>query len=280
MALLASCRHGEPSSPTAVAESVVFTKSAPKIGRVSIEESTVEFQMIGEAHVKGGAVNRTKTETTEREKRREEVLGVFDRIVTKKRVTYEELEKRELHNGTEQPRETSPLLGHAYVVALEKGSLVLGDATGRSVSDPEKKELSRRLSGFGKPDPFLDGIPDGVVLTNQPASGMKVGFLEMFEGAEEGPDVGNVDVRFVGARDNAQGRCGTFAFKVAIQMAGEPRLNMDLKGEFLVRLSDTVPIQLEARGPARLVGRVKIEGVDVQLDGSGEIRTTLKITYL
>lgn len=279
LALLSTCRHAEPSSPATIPENVVFIKSAPKIGRVSIEESVVEFRMIGEGKAKGGAVNRTTTETTEREKRREEILAVFDRTVTKKRIIYEQLEKREVHNGTQVPAESSPLVGHTYVVALEQGSLVLTGATGRGVSDPEKKELSRRLTGFGKLDPFLTGIPDGVVVANQPALGMKGGFLEMFEGADEGPDIGNVDVRFMGARDHAQGRCGVFAFKVAIQMAGEPRLSMDLSGEFLVRLSDSAPIQLDARGPARLVGRQKIEDVDVQLDGSGETRTTLRISY-
>jgi len=205
---------------------------------------------------------------------------VFDRTVTKKKITYEQLDKREVHNGTSISPEPSVLVGHSYVVALEQGTLVLADGAGHGVSDPEKRELSQRLIGFGKPDPFLDGIPDGVVLANQPASGMKGGFLEMFEGAEEGPDIGKVDVRFVGSRDTAQGRCGVFAFKVEAQMAGEPRLSIDLKGELLVRLTDSAPIEINARGPARLVGREKIENVDVQLDGSGEMRESVKITYL
>jgi len=50
------------------------------------------------------------------------------------------------------------LAGHSYVVSLEQGALVLADAAGHGVSDPEKRELSQRLTGFGKPDPFLDGI--------------------------------------------------------------------------------------------------------------------------
>ncbi len=279
LAPLTACRQGEPSSPATVPESVVFIKTAPSVGRVSVEDSVVEFRMVGEGRARGGAVNRTTTETTEHEKRRDEVLAVFDRSITKKKVTYEQLEKRESHNGTRVPDERSPLVGHAYVAALEQGSLVISDVAGASVSDPEKKELARRLTGLGKPDPFLEGIPDGIVSANQPALGMKGGFLEMFEGADEGPDVGKVDVRFVGARDHAQGRCGVFAFKVAIQMAGEPRLSIDLAGEFLVRLSDSAPIQLEARGPTRLVGRQKIEDVDVQLDGTGEMRTSLEITY-
>src|SRR5260221_8650051 len=74
LALLSACGQGEPSCPAAVPESVVFVKSAPKVGRVSVEESIVEFRMTGEAKAKGGAVSRTTTETTEREKRREEVL--------------------------------------------------------------------------------------------------------------------------------------------------------------------------------------------------------------
>jgi hypothetical protein len=124
----------------------------------------------------------------------------------------------------------------------------------------------------------LEGIPDGVVLTNQPASGMKGGFLEMFE-AEEGPDIGNVDVHFVGARPNTQGRCGVFAFQLAVQLAGEPRLNMDLSGEFLVRLSDSAPVELDVHGPVRLAGRQKIEDVDVELDGTGEMQGSFRTTY-
>jgi hypothetical protein len=276
---LAACRPAEPSSPATVPEGVVFTKVAPKVGRVSIEDNTTEIRMNAQAHAPGGGPNRASTATTDHVRRREEVLAVFDRVVTKKRVTFERIERQQSANGTPQPVEKNVLAGHTYLVELRQGSLVSTDGQGREVSDAEKKELSRALAGFGKPDPFLDGIPDGVVLANQPASGMKRGFLEMFEGAEEGPDVGNVEVRFVGARDHAQGRCGVFAFKVAIQVAGEPRLSMDIDGEFLVRLSDSAPIALDAHGPARLTGRQKIEDVDVQLDGSGETRTSVRFTY-
>jgi hypothetical protein len=275
----AGCRPSGPTTPATVAEGVVFTKVPPKVGRVSIEESTVEFRMNGESRAKGGPPLRSTTETADRERRREEVLALFDRIVTKKKITYEKLEVTEVQNGQAKPGEKSPLAGRSYVVELKQGSLVLTDPTGQPVSDAEKKALTRRLANFGKPDPFLEGIPDGVVLANQPAAGMRSGFQELFEGAEEGPDVGNVDVRFVGARDHAQGRCGVFAFKMAIQMAGEPRLSMDIDGEFLVRLSDSAPIELEAHGPLRLIGRQKIEDVDVQLDGTGETRASLKITY-
>jgi hypothetical protein len=279
MLAFAGCRPAEPASPATVPEGVVFTKVAPKLGRVSIEDTTNEIRLSARARAPGGAPNRAGIETTERVTRREEVLAIFDRIVTKKRVTFERFEKQQIANGTPQPAEKNVLAGHTYLVELRQGSLVATDGLGREISDAEKKELSRVFAGFGKSDPFLDGIPDGVVLANQPASGMKSGFLEMFEGAEEGPDVGNVDVRFVGARDHAQGRCGVFAFKVAIQMAGEPRLSMDIDGEFLVRLSDSAPIALMAHGPARLTGRQKIEDVDVQIDGSGEMRSSVRFTY-
>jgi hypothetical protein len=63
-------------------------------------------------------------------------------------------------------------------------------------------------------------------------------------------------------------------------MAGEPRLSLDLNGEFWVRVSDSAPIRLEARGPARLVGRQVIEGVNVQMTGGGQMIGTLRITYL
>jgi hypothetical protein len=113
---------------------------------------------------------------------------------------------------------------------------------------------------------------------------MAAGFVEMFEGADEagreGPDVGKVDVRFAGVREEPQGRCGVFAFTIAVQMAGEPRLSLDLNGEFWVRISDSAPIRLEAHGPARLVGRQVIEGVNVQMTGGGQMISTLRVTYL
>jgi hypothetical protein len=106
----------------------------------------------------------------------------------------------------------------------------------------------------------------------------------MFEAIDEsnrdGPDIGNVDVRFVGVREEAQGRCGVFAFALGIQMAGEPRVRLDLKGEFLVRISDGAPVRLEARGPALIVGLEQIEGINVQLRGAGEMVSTLRVTYL
>jgi hypothetical protein len=281
--LLAGCFVGlapEASHPVTTREGVVFTKSAPKVGRTSIEESTAELRIIGEAQTSNGAKNRATTVSIQRERWREEVLAVFDRIVTKKRITYELIDKRESHNGSDVPQEPNLLVGRTYVASLVEGAVVFTNASGGEVVGDERRELAHRLAGFGKADPFLDGIPDGVVVADQPAQGMKSGFLEMFESDDAGPDVGRVDVRFVGSRGHAQGRCGVFAFKIGVQMAGEPRLDVDLSGDFLVRVSDGAPIELDAHGPVRLVGREKLEGVDVSLDGSGEMKSALRITYL
>jgi len=99
------------------------------------------------------------------------------------------------------------------------------------------------------------------------------------EASLEGLDIAHVDVRYAGVRDESQGCCGVFDFKLGIQMAGEPRMNLDLEGEFLVRVSDSAPIALEARGPARFVGLETIEGTNVQMRGTGEMIGTFRVTY-
>jgi hypothetical protein len=281
--VLVACTPQEAKSPP-LAESVVFVKQAPRVGRIAVEENSVEFRLQSEATADGGAPHRIRTESVERERRREEVLAVFGRVVTKKRVTFESIERAETRNGLPIALPPNPLFGRSYLAELKKSVAVFTTDAGAPVSDVEARELARRMSTFGKPDPFLDGIPDGPVSPGAPAAGMVGGFVEMFEAIDEsnrdGPDIGNVDVRFVGVREEAQGRCGVFAFALGIQMAGEPRVQLDLKGEFLVRISDGAPVRLEARGPARIVGLQQIEGINVQLRGAGEMGSTLRVTYL
>ncbi len=281
---IAACEPRDPKAPPPLPEAVTFVKAPPRIGRVSVEESTTEFHLSTAVNADGGAVSRVRTESLERERWREEVLGVFDRIVVKKRVTYELLDRSEERNGQRSTSPPSSLVGRSYLVELKESVPVFAYAAGGEVSDQERRELSRRFATFGKPDPFLEGLPSGPVHPGLPTSGMAAGFLEMFDVTgdmnSEGPDVAKVDVRFAGVREESQGRCGVFAFAMNVQVSGEPRLFLDLTGEFLVRVADGVPVKLEASGPARLVGAEVVEGVNVELKGSGKMTSTLRITYL
>jgi hypothetical protein len=274
----------QPNRPAPAAEAVSFVKAAPRVGRRAIEEHSIEFRLDSEARAPSRAALHVQSKSVQKERRVEEVLAVFDRIVTKKKVTYERIERNESRNGTELSAPANPLVGRSYVAEVKQSELVFTDAAGAPVSEIEKKELARRLANLGKPDPFLDGLPDGPVYPGWPASSLAGGFLELFEPSDEasleGPDIAHVDVRYAGVRDEPQGRCGVFAFTLGIQMAGEPRLALDLKGEFLVRVSDSAPIALEARGPARLVGLQVVEGVNVEMRGAGEMIGSFRITYL
>ncbi len=275
-----ACARKDPSAPRPNETTVTFVKRAPSIGRLTIEESSTSIRLSGEARAPGHSSVAMTTESIERERKREEVLAVFERIITKKKITYEQLERREYRDGKAVPTPVSPLLGHSYIAETKNSMLVLTSASGTPVSEAERKELSRRLANLGKPDPFLEGIPDGPVRADQAAPQMGGGFLEIFEGGEQGADVGNVDVRFTGTRGRPEGPCGVFAFTLGVQMAGEPRLALQLRGEFLVRVADGAPIEFEMAGPARLAGREKVEGVDVALDGTGAMRASWRVTYL
>src|SRR6266542_2935423 len=243
-----ACAPRRATAPSPSAATVTFVKRAPKVGRVTIEESSTNFRLSGEAKVANGAPVGMTTESIERERKREEVLAVFERIITKKKITYEQLERREYRDGKAVPTPVSPLLGHSYIAETKNSMLVLTSASGTPVSEAERKELSRRLANLGKPDPFLEGIPDGPVRADQAAPQMGGGFLEIFEGGEQGADVGNEDVRFTGTRGRPEGPCGVFAFTLGVQMAGEPRLALQLRGEFLVRVADGAPIEFEMAG--------------------------------
>jgi hypothetical protein len=80
-------------------------------------------------------------------------------------------------------------------------------------------------------------------------------------------------------RDEPQGRAGIFVFRLRAQLGGEPSLALDLDGEFAVRLSDSVPLRLEARGPARLGGTMTVEGVTVQMKGEGYMKALVLMRY-
>jgi hypothetical protein len=277
----APAKRDAKSSP--LQEAALFIKAAPRVGRVAIEDHRVEFHLESEARAPGRVPLRVRTESVDHERRREEVLAVFDRIVTKKKITYEKIEHTETRNGARIAAPESPLAGRAYIAEVKESVPIFTDGLGGPVSDAEQRELSRRLAGLGKPDPFLEGIPNGVIRPGVSAPGMAGGFLELFEASDEsspdGPDIGKVDVQYAGVREEPQGRCGVFAFTIAVQMAGDPRLALDLQGEFLVRIADSAPIRLEARGPARLTGAQTVEGVNVQLSGTGDMTGTLRVTY-
>lgn len=277
-----ACTPRDAKAPP-LAESVTFVKAAPRVGRVAAYESSVEFRLDGEARADGGAPNRVRTESVERERKHEEVLAVFDRVVIKKKVTFDEIRRTETRNGLPILGPPNPLVGRSYVAELKQSAPIFTSAAGEPVSDVETRELARRVVNFGKPDPFLEGIPDGPLSPGSPASGMASGFLEMFEVPDEsnrdGPDIGHVDVRFAGVREEPQGRCGVFAFTMRIQVSGEPEVRLDLDGEFLVRVSDGAPIRLEARGPARMLGLEQIEGVEVEVRAAGEMSSVLRVTY-
>jgi len=293
-----ACAPKESSVPATSPEPVTFVKAVPKVGRISIEESSIELRLEGEATAAGRGSSQFRSETIDRERKRDEVLAVFDRIVTKRRISYEQLEKRESRNGSPVAHPPSPLVGRTYVAELKQFVPLFTSPNGGPVSDDERRELARRLTNLGKPDPFLEGIPDGPVYPGRSAPGISGGLLELFEQNDEesshqvrgegrgegrgnvGLDVGKVDVHFAGARDMPQGRCGVFAFALKVQMAGEPRLYMDLEGEFLVRISDSAPIELDIQGPVRVVGTETLEGVNIQLSGTGKVRGSFVITYL
>ena len=76
---------------------------------------------------------------------------------------------------------------------------------------------------------------------NQPAPGMSEGFLETFEGGNDGPDIGKVSIRFAGAREHEQGRCGVFAFGMDTQLAGEPSLLLSCTASFCCGLPMAPP---------------------------------------
>jgi hypothetical protein len=293
-ASMLACAPKESSVPATSVQPVTFVKAAPKVGRISIEESSIELRLEGEATAVGRGSSQFRSETIDRERKRDEVLAVFDRIVTKKRISYEKVEKQESRNGSPVAHPPSPLVGRTYVAELKQSVPLFTSPNGGPVSDDERRELARRLTNLGKPDPFLEGIPDGPVYPGRSAPGIGGGLLEIFEQNDQesshqvradgrgnaGMDVGKVDVHFAGARDRPQGRCGVFAFALEVQMAGEPRLYMDLEGEFLVRISDSAPIELDIQGPVRVVGTETLEGVNIQLSGAGNVRGSFVITYL
>jgi hypothetical protein len=249
------------------------------MGQVSREESFTEFRLGGHLDGSNGTFADVMTETSEHERKRSEILGTFDHVVTKKKVRYELLEKHETRDGKPQPDIVNPLAGHTYIAELKASKLVFTTEEGGPVSDAESRELFKRLGTVGKPDPFLEGLPDGALRPNQPAPTLRTGILELLDGADGESDLAKLDIRFVGTRDHAEGKCGVFRFSMEVQMAGEPRLRMDLDGEYLVRISDGAAVELDLHGPARMTGRQVIEGVDVKLDGTGEMRGLWRTAY-
>src|SRR5260370_9717147 len=129
------------SSP--LREAALFVKAAPRVGRVAVEDHRVEFHLESEARARGRVPLRVRTESVDHERRREEVLAVFDRIVTKKKITYEKIEHTETRNGARVAAPESPLAGRAYIAAAKESVPIFTTTLPGPVSGPEPPEPCR-----------------------------------------------------------------------------------------------------------------------------------------
>ena len=141
----------KPASPPSSGDAVVaINKHPPRVGRVAIEEATIDLRLSAAVEANGG-VAKVSSRTIQRERKREEILSVFERIVTKKRVTYEQLEKSEFRDGAPIKVTPDPLAGHVYVIELKNFVPIFSRSPRGEVSDDERAELVRRSSTLGRP---------------------------------------------------------------------------------------------------------------------------------
>jgi len=102
---------------------------------------------------------------------------VFGRIVTKKTGELR-TDRANLRPAMACPCRTREPPCVARTFAALKESRPSHHGRGAPVWTSRHASSPRRMGTFGKPDPFLDGIPDGPVSPGAPAAGLAGGFLE------------------------------------------------------------------------------------------------------
>jgi hypothetical protein len=242
--------HAAPSQ-AADAKTVTFGTTAPAVGDKSTSSVDTTLALDLTANQR-----RARMEQTEVAARRTEVLAVDGGLSKKIRVTYAKHEETGTLEGKTRPK-VSPVTGNTYVVERRGESLIVTTPSGKSVTSEEQDKVERDHGRLGKPDRI------GTALRSKPrkvgerlddvATALGEDFKERAAGSGEKVSVteSKVVLSDVEQIDGVEHGVLDVVLRLVVDTKSA-KLEMDLKGKALIRVSDVRFGEISMSGPVRL----------------------------
>jgi tRNA A-37 threonylcarbamoyl transferase component Bud32 len=260
---------------------VVFAHVPHAVGDVYSLTEKIDREMRPTMRLGVGALPRVRESRKERKK--VEVLEVTGDVVTRARVTYEEISKTEVIDGDELSAEESPLLGNSYLLSLDDGgALVVHDPRGETPSSEELEAVEKDFRVFGRSSSFHDLLPEGAVVQGSSIqlSGEVLRDLlplDPKEGAEVEIPTAVMTLRETRVIDGHE--AGLFDVKLKMDVRYEKgTMKSELEGELLLALDTCWPLHFELSGPFTAKYRSPFEGV-TYVAAEGEMSVSQTSSY-
>jgi len=289
VASLAACKDKSPAQqngiqpdPSASAQAANVLTIVPRVPAVGTKwQETRKNQMKLTMTIDLGLARNSATlDDRETTIEKSEVLGVDGKIVTKKKLTYVEKTKVQSENGKEKVA-TTPVLGKTYVLAMVAGKPTVTDEAGKSVPTEEEDVVLKSHRAFGKPDPMIDGMPEGAIRIGDDVPKLKKALQDNLTDADDGkerPEFIVNEVKLTGIEKGNE-PTGVFSVKITVQTPKDSKdpfaMNATLTGTMKLRAKDGWLSGMELTGPLTLQGK----DPSLKVEGKGEMKMQFTNVY-
>jgi hypothetical protein len=205
-----------------------------------------------------------------------EILGFRAHALRKIRVTFQDRSTTHIINGR-QRRNVSPVSGRTYVLEARDQGLAILDDEEHDVTHGEGVVLSQLFRTLGAPDEMARAIPQAPMAQGQAVPGLADALERDLEHGLEGRVwFGKVSVTPTGIRQAGGTDCVVLGIVLQVGFETEGRsVQMDTKGEMLLRSDNAWPVALDLAGPVS----VDFTEKGVPIHGQGKSRLTGVYAY-
>jgi hypothetical protein len=210
------------------------------------------------------------------DRRTVEILGFRAHALRKLRVSFQERSSSHIVNGR-QKNTVSPVSGKTYVLEARDQGLAILDDQERDVTHGEGVVLSQLFRSLGAPDEMARALPKTPMAQGQTVPTLAEALKRDLEHALEGRVAfGKVSVTPTGTRQAAGTDCVVLGIVLQVGFETEARsVQMDTKGEMLLRSDNAWPIAMDLAGPVSIDFTEK----GVPIHGQGKSRLTVSYAY-
>ncbi len=260
-------------------EGITFKGKAPAVGDKFDEKKASEMKLTMTIEV--GAKKTSEFTEVETSTKTVEALAVDGKAITKAKITYGDYKKTETEDGKEKKKPPSPLAGKTFLFELKDGKVLVTDEKGGKLPKDEETKVLLKNRHFGKPDPFLEGMPDKPLKPGDKVDSMVKALEQYFrddDDAKDPPEIKDVTVKLDSIEKDGKDQVGVFSVELTMASPKDNKspidLKIPLKGKVKVRAKDGFTTSIDLKGP------VTMEGNDpkFKMSGKGDAHMTITQT--
>lgn len=261
-------------------EGITFKGKAPAVGDKFDEKKASDMKLTMTIEV--GAKKTSEFTEVESSQKTVEALAVDGKAITKAKITYADYKKVETEDGKEKKKPPSPLAGKTFLFELKDGKVLVTDEKGGKLPKDEETKVLVKNRHFGKPDPFLEGMPDKAIKPGDKVDSMVKALEQYFkdddDSAKDPPEIKDVKVKLESIEKDGKDQIGVFSVELTMASGKDNKspidLKIPLKGKVKVRAKDGFTTSIDLKGP------VTMEGNDpkFKMSGKGEAHMTITQT--